>query len=182
MSGCPKPIPFETLVAYWAGDLDAAESDALEEHVFACAACTAASARVAAVTEQLRSLEPAAISSSRVLELRAAGRRIEDNFVAPGERKRVVFAAQEIILHHLGGLDLAGVDRVALVVSSDATGQVVSEYPAVPFDPAAAEVLVACQRHFAVFPPDVAFEVTTFSGGQPKKVTRYVVDHEWALA
>lgn len=181
MRSCPKPIGIESLVAYWAGDLDPTESDDLEAHVFGCATCTALSERIAAVTEKMRSLEPAVIPAARLDELRAAGRHIEDHFVAPGERSRVRFTAQEIIVHHLGGLDLEDVERVSVVVSSDGTKQVVTEYPSVPFDPKRGEVLIACQRHFAVFPPDIAFEVTTFAGGAPKKTTRYVVDHEWAL-
>lgn len=181
MTACAKPIPFETLVSYWCGDLAANESDELEAHVFSCASCTALSARVAAIAEKMRSVEPAMITSTRLAELRAAGRKIEDNIVAPGERKRVIFSEQEMIIHHLGGLDLAGIDRVAIVVRSESSGQIVTEYPSAPFDPKTGEVLIACQRHFSMFPPDIAFEVTTFAGSAPKKVTRYVVDHEWAL-
>jgi hypothetical protein len=181
MSTCFKPVPFESFVSYWAGDLDAKAGEELEDHVFACPTCTAMSERIAAVTEKMRSLEPAVIPAARLAELRAGGKRIEDNFVAPGERKRVVFAAQDMIVHHLGGLDVVDVDRVSIVVRSEGTNQIVTEYPSVPFDPKAGEVLIACQRHFAVFPADIAFEVTTFAGGAAKKTTRYVVDHEWAL-
>ena len=181
MTACPKPVAFEALVAYWAGDLDATESDAIEAHVFGCATCTAMSGRIAAITEKVRSLEPAVIGAARLDELRAAGRRIEDNFVAPGERNRVLFAAQEMIVHHLGGLDLAGIDRVSVVVRKDDTNQEIVEYSSVPYDASSGEVLIACQRHFAVFPPDIAFEVTTHAAAEAKRTTRYVVDHEWAL-
>lgn len=181
MSTCAKPIAFDTFVAYWCDDLDASESDALEAHVFSCASCTALSERVAAVTERMRSVEPAMISSARLAELRTAGRRIEDNFVSPGERKRVVFSEQEMIIHRLGGLDCTGVDRVGVVVRSHGSGEVVAENPAAPFDATTGEVLIACQRHFSMFPPDIEFEITTFAAGAPKKVTRYVVDHDWAL-
>ena len=76
MSACLEPIAFDALVAYWAGDLGAPESDEVEAHVFGCAACTALSERIAAVTEKMRSLEPAIISAARLDELRSAGRRI----------------------------------------------------------------------------------------------------------
>jgi hypothetical protein len=181
MSACAKPLGVDALVSYWARDLDVTESEAVEAHVFGCATCTAMSERIAAVTEKMRSLEPAVISAERLAELRAAGRRIEDNFVSPDEHKRVLFAAQDMIVHHLGGLDLAHVERVSVAVRSHGSGTVVTEYPSVPFDAKAGEVLIACQRHFVVFPPDIAFEVTTFAGGEAKKVSRYVVDHEWAL-
>lgn len=182
MSACATPVPFDALVAYWAGDLDATRSDEIEAHVFGCATCTALSERIAGVTETMRSLEPPLISSARLAELRATGRRIDDNFVAPGERKRVVFATQHMIVHRLGGLELDGVDRVDVVVRDDATNRIIAELPEAPFDPETAEVLVACQRHFIVFPPNIAFELSTFGGGSPKQTTRYVVEHEWALA
>lgn len=181
MSACAKALSFESLVSYWAGDLGAAETDDVEAHVFACATCTTMSERIAAVTEKMRSLEPAVISAARLGELRAAGRRIQDNVVAPGARNRVVFSAQEFIVHHLGGLDLTDVDRVGLVVRADGTDHVVTEFPSAPFDAASGEILIACQRHFVVFPPNIAFEVTTFARGEAKNVTRYVVEHEWAL-
>lgn len=181
MKSCASPVPFEVLVSYWAGDLDATRAGEVEAHVFACARCTAESERVAAITEPMRGLEPAVIGAARLGELRAAGRKIEDNFVAPGERRRVVFSEQELVIHHLGGLDLEGVDRVGLVARAADTGEILTEHPAAPFDATAGEVLIACQRHFAVFPPNIAFELTTFARGEPKKVTHYVVEHEWAL-
>jgi hypothetical protein len=176
---CESPVSFEMLVAYWSGDLDAAETDEIDAHIFGCATCTAASERVAAVTERLRSLEPPVISSARLAELRARGRRIEDNYLAPGARKKVIFDAQDFIVHHLGGLELAGVERVAVFVRVVETGDVVAEVPDAPFDAASGEVLIACQRHFAAFPPNVAFEVTAFRPGNEQKTSHYVVEHEF---
>jgi hypothetical protein len=181
VSVCARPVSIESLVSYWAGDLDATQNDEVEAHVFSCATCTAMAERFCAITEKMRSLEPPVISAARLGELRAAGRRIEDNVIGPGERKRVVFSAQELIIHHLGGLDTTDVDRVGLVIRADGTGHVVTEYPSAPFDAATGEVLIACQRHFVVFPPKIAFEITTFARGEAKNVTRYVVEHEWAL-
>ena len=181
-AGCPSPIAFETIVAYWAGDLDVAQTDAVEEHVFACAACTATSARVAAISEKLRSLEPSIISAARLAELRAAGRHIDDNTVDPGQRTRVVFGPQDFIVHHLRGLELADVDRVGVVIRVDETDQILAEYPSAPFEMASGEVLIACQQHFRVFPPNIAFEVSTYARGEAKKVTRYVVEHTWVGA
>jgi hypothetical protein len=180
MTACPKPVAFAAFVAYWSGDLDVVESDALEAHVFGCATCTSMSERIAAITEKVRSLEPVVISAARLDELRAAGRVIDDNFVAPGQRNHVVFAAQEMIVHHLGGLDLAGVDRVSVVVRNADGNEWIAEYSSVPYV-SSGEVLIACQRHFAVFPPDIAFEVTTHAAGEKRRTTRYAVEHEWAL-
>ena len=49
--------------------------------------------------------------------------------------------------------------------------------PDVPFDAAAGEVLIACQRHYASFPPDIVFEVTAHRAGGPVLAARYTVLH-----
>lgn len=176
---CASPLSLETLVAYWAGELDATQTDEVDAHVFSCATCTKASERIAAISETLRSVESYMLEPARLAELRAEGRRIDDNLCAPGSRTRVVFGPQEMIIHHLGGLEVDDVDRVSVVVRVEETGDLIAEVPQAPFDAAKGEVLVACQRHFVAFPPNVDFEVTTFSRGEKKKVTRYVVEHEW---
>lgn len=48
------PLSWETLVAYWAGDLDVADQEAAELHLMGCATCTAQSERVAAVAQGIR--------------------------------------------------------------------------------------------------------------------------------
>jgi hypothetical protein len=173
-------VTFETLVAYWAGDLGAAESDRVEDHVFACAECTAASARVAAISESLRAIVPPIVSPGRVEELRAHGFQIEDNFVAPGARIEVTFRDQDFLIHHLGGLELASAERVKVKVSVEETGSLILEHPSVPFDAKSGEVLIACQPHFAAFPPNIAFDVTATDGSGEVRTARYVVAHDFA--
>src|SRR5688572_23843595 len=51
---CPHPIPFETLVAYWVGELPEAEEAPLEEHVFSCAYCARRMEELAALGEGIR--------------------------------------------------------------------------------------------------------------------------------
>ena len=36
---CATPLSFETLVAYWAGDLPQPETDAVDAHIIGCATC-----------------------------------------------------------------------------------------------------------------------------------------------
>ena len=59
MRSCPS---FETLVALWAGDLDESEAMSIDEHVFGCDACTAASTRLAQLVGGLRETIPFVIS------------------------------------------------------------------------------------------------------------------------
>jgi L-lactate utilization protein LutC len=83
--------------------------------------------------------------------------------MAPGEHTKVVFRAQEFIIHHLGGLDLASVERVGVSVTVAESGHVLAEHAHAPYDAERARSLIACQSHFVVFPPNIVFEVTAYS-------------------
>jgi hypothetical protein len=177
VSDCATPLAFETLVAYWAGDLPARESDELEEHLFSCDACTKASARVAAITEVVRALVPPVVTRATVDALRARGHVVEDNVVTSEARSHAVFRGQDFVIHHLTGLALEDAERVAVSARAEETGELMLDVPSAPFDAAAGEVLIACRRHFAAFPPNVVFEVTTSARGGATRSTRFVVEH-----
>src|SRR5262249_45024308 len=53
---------FETVLALWAGDLDASQAAAVDEHLFACDACAAVTQRLASVVSALRAKLPFVIS------------------------------------------------------------------------------------------------------------------------
>jgi hypothetical protein len=180
---CARPLSFETLVAYWAGDLPAAETDAVDAHVMGCAECTRASERVAAVTEGMRATLSPFISAAELAALRARGLRIEENTIQPGQRTPLTFRADvDLLIHHLGGLDLSHVERVHIHVRNEDSGELISENPTVPFDAAAGEVLIACQRHFAALPPNIVFEVTAIEAGVSRPPARYLVPHRYEAA
>jgi len=145
---CSNPIAWATLVDYWAGELDDDATAALEEHLFGCADCTAASARVAAVTEAVRAALPLVVSRRHVEQLRAHGTRVRENAFVPGDRREVEFSSEtDLLIHRLAGLDLTGAERVGLRVTAESTGALISEVDPVAFDPSGGELLVACQRH-----------------------------------
>jgi hypothetical protein len=180
---CASPITWETLVGYWAGDLGEAEVDSLEEHLLGCASCTAASGRVAAVTEAVRSLISPVIDRAGLARLRARGLHIVENPVAPGERKECVFpVGVDILLHRLGGLALQDGTVLGLRVLAESTRDVLFEFPDVPFDAGSGEVLVACQRHFAALPHDVLFEVSARDASGREKRVHYSVPHRYETA
>jgi hypothetical protein len=175
---CQSPIAFETLVAYWCGDLASNESHAVEEHVMGCTACTGASARVAAIAAAIRAQIPPVVSPEAVAKLRERGVRIVDNPVRPGERKEVVFSAGiDVLLHRLGGLDLSRAARVGMTVSVEETGDVIFQSDDVPFDREAGEVLVACQKHFSAFPPNIVFSVRTRDDTGHESIAAYAIPH-----
>jgi hypothetical protein len=182
MTACATPLPFETLVAWLAGDLDPARAEALEEHLFSCAPCTAEAARVAAVTESFRAMVPPIVTREMISELRTRGLRVEDNDVRADVPNHVVFAGQDIIVHHLRGLPLADAERVAVSIRVEQTDEVLYEQPSAPFERAAGEVLIACQRHFASLPPDVVFVVTTTDRDGARRTDRFFVSHDFRTA
>jgi len=178
---CQSPIAFETLVAYWAGDLGSIESDAVEEHVMGCASCTQASARVAAISEAVRAQIPPVLSRDAVAQLRKRGVRVIDNLVRPGERKQASFSpSTDILLHRLAGLDLSRATSVDVTVSVEETGDVIFQSRGVPFDRDAGEVLIPCHKHFSAFPPNIVFGVRVRDESGNENVTVYTVPHVFA--
>ena len=177
-ASCSSPIPWESLVAYWADDLDAKEADRIDEHMMGCTACFEASARVSAVTESLRAMVPLFLSPERLAALRARGLRVVDNPVAIGDTKTAMFPlGADILLHRLGGLDLSEVERASITVTYEETGEVVMQQDPIPFDRGSSEILVACQRHFGEQPRTVVFEVRTRGPSGTEQTARYSVPH-----
>lgn len=179
-ASCRDPIADERLVDYWAGELEREELDALEDHLFACAACSARSARVAAVTEAMRGMVPLLLDGARLAELRARGLRVVEGTFRPGERKPVVFAAGvDLLVHRLGGLDLARAERVRVVLRAEQSGEPLVDVPFATFERASGEVLVACQRHFEVFPRDIVAEVRVTLPAGAEQVATYAIEHRY---
>jgi anti-sigma factor RsiW len=178
---CGNPVEWATLVDYWAGDLDDQEMVALEEHLFGCAACTATSARVAAVTETLRAALPPLILRRQVELLRARGARVRESNFAPGERREVQFSPDtDLLIHRLGGLDLTSAERVGFRITQESTGALVAAIESAAFDPAEGAVLVACQRHYASLPHDTVMTVSIHAPGESPRTATYTLLHRFS--
>jgi hypothetical protein len=178
--GSSHPIPWETLVDYIAGELSGAESDAVEEHLFACATCSAEAARVASVTETLRSALPPAVSREKLEELRAGGRKLVENAFVPGDRKDVVFVPEaDLLVHRLGGLELGDAERVSFQIRSESTGERIMEIDSAPFERKEGALLVACQRHYAALPHDTVFDISIHTAGGTVRTATYTLLHHY---
>ena len=174
---CATPISWEQLVAYWSDDLAHAELDGLDEHLIGCPTCSTESARVSALTQALRELVPPFIDHAALATLRARGRRIRDNMIQPDDRHVAVFGARtELLVHHLR-FDLSRATSVGVTVTVEETGTVLLHEPSVPFDRDSGEVLVSCQRHFEVFPPNVVIEVCAREPAGAVSIGRYAIPH-----
>ena len=144
---CTSPIEFETLIAYWLGELPAAAESPLEEHLFACLSCTARLEMLAALAAGIRATvregRVAAVISVPFLEaLKRQGLRIREYRVPAGGRVECTLRADEDAVVSRMQVPLAGVKRVDALRRLEVGGQVLeSRLEDVPFDPAAGEVL-----------------------------------------
>ena len=94
MATCEAPIPEETLIDYWTHDLaDGAESDRVEEHLFACGDCSARLQQLAALGTGLAALvrdgRVAGIVSRSILNrLQRDGVHVRMFWLGPARRYR----------------------------------------------------------------------------------------------
>lgn len=178
---CATPLTNEQLVAYWASDLDAAAHDAIEEHLFACDRCLASAERVAQLAQVFRGSLPPVISRDELDALRAKGVSVRENVFEPSKRQTATFEPGiDILIHRLTGLDLASAERVHVTVRNESGGPVIFEEMFAPFDRDRGEVLIACQRHFAAYPPDVVFDVRVHRAAREPDLATYFIPHVFA--
>lgn len=177
-SACLDPISWEVLVDYWADGLAPDEVDQVDEHLMGCGTCSASSARIGAIAQAVRALIPPIVSREQLEVLRARGLRIAENPFSPGQRKQAVFASEtDLLVHRLGGLDLARADNVRVIVRVEETGEVLADDPNAPFDRDAGEVIIACQRHYAAYPRNIVFEVRARGPSGSEQVAAYAIPH-----
>ena len=82
------------------------------------------------------------------------------------------------MLHRLGRLDLSHATRVGVAVKVEETGDILFQTDDAPFDREAGEVVIACQRHFSAFPPNIVFEIRSYDASHGEmRAAVYVVPH-----
>lgn len=177
---CATPVSWEDAVAYVAGELSLDHEAALELHLMGCSTCTATVTGAAEIAAATHAIIPTVVTRADLAAITARGLRVRESVFAPGDRRPVVFTPDvDLLIHTLGGADLAGATRVDVRLRDEATGAVLAEEPDVPFDDAAGQVLIACQRHYASFPPDVVFEVTAHRAAGATLAGTYTVLHDF---
>ena len=174
------PLSEALLIDYWSSELSPPEVERVEEHLLSCPRCSAESARVAAIALALRGMIPPLLTGALLATLRARGLRIVENSFSPGERHPIVFEPDvDLMIHRLGGLDLARATSVDVTLRVEESGDVIFDLPGAPFDPASGELLLACQRHFAVFPPNLMVEVRARGPSASERIATYLIPHEF---
>jgi hypothetical protein len=181
MSACPT---YPAIVALWAGEFEEAEAAAVDEHLFGCDACAAATERLAKVVGAMREKLPFVISHAHRVRLEGAGTRIAVTGVEPTLDPTLRPMARfkpdvDLLVFALRG-DVSSADRVDVEIASP-TGEPRYVLEDVPFDRQTGEVLIACQRHYeGMFPAgDPGFSVHAVQAGKRRAVGEYVVTHVW---
>ena len=145
---CATPIEFETLIAYWLGELPVPAEAIVEEHIFSCAFCTRRLEELTALAFGVRAAVrngamPAAITNAFLESMRHQGMRIREYVLAPGESVNCTIRAEDDAVVSRLRVPLAGVKRVDALQSLDLGEGRVQQWRLedVPFDPDAGEVL-----------------------------------------
>lgn len=139
------PIPVENLLAYWLGET---EGDEVEEHLFACAECSARLEEIAALGAGIRAVvregRVSAVISGPFLEaLRRQGMRIREYRVPAGGSVDCTLLADEHAVASTIEAPLASVTRLDALMRVEAGGKVTeARVEDVPFDAAAGEVVL----------------------------------------
>ena len=121
-AGCASPIADERLIDYWAGELSPADSAVLEEHLFACAACSARLDDVASVAGGVAALArqgriTGIISRALLNRLQRDGVRVRQFTLDPGETVPcAAFPGDDVVVTSLQA-NLSGVRSVSLRVT-----------------------------------------------------------------
>lgn len=148
MSGpCASPLGWDTLIAYWLGELDAAEEARAEEHYLGCARCSHRVEQLAALAGGVRGLARTSgvnmvINDEFLRRLSEDGLRVREYRVPANGSVDCTAAPEDDFV--VGRLEapLAGVRRVD-VLSLDGDGNVEARQQDVPFMADSGGVVVA---------------------------------------
>jgi len=176
---CLNQIADETAVDYWSGALSAAQSDAVEEHVFRCAACAARVEAVASMANGITALArqgrvSGIIARATLNQLQRDGVRVRIYAVAPGDVVPcAVFPDDDLVVTSIRG-DFAGIEAVTLSVTGSApmAGLVLND---VPVSAAEGELLWATPGALIRQMPTSRVTLTVTAGG--RRIGEYVLDH-----
>lgn len=180
--GCQVPISDGTLLDYWARDLaEGDELDRVEEHLFACADCSARLQDLAALGPGLKTLVrqgrvSGIVSRSLLNRMQRDGIHVRMYSLTPGETVPcAVFPGDDLVVAALRA-DFSGVDAVTLSVtgSGDALSGEIHDVPLGPD----AELFWATPAGVVRQMPSVRLELTlAAAGGTRAELGRYVLEH-----
>jgi len=158
MSDCLRPVSDETLLEWWTGELAAPERRRIDQHLLACAHCSARAAQLAGLAHGVRSLvnaePPMVLPPLAVEKLRHEGRRVREYRIAPGGGVQCTVGPDDDVVVARLAVDLEGVSRLDVAMRiGDGPEHRLSE---IPFDRAASEVVLSPPPDVRALPAHVA--------------------------
>jgi hypothetical protein len=183
MAACPEPISESTLLDYWTADLaDGAEMNVVEEHLFACAACSARLSQLVAlgagVTRLAKQGRLSGVVSRAILNrLQRDGVHVRMFSIEPGETVPcATFPGDDLIVTSLWA-DFSGVDAVTLSVTGPDSAAF-SRCDDVPVPRGIRELLWVTPAALVREMPSMRLELTlTSTGGAAREIGRYLLEH-----
>ena len=183
MPGCDAPIADDTLLDYWVRDVtDSGETDPLEEHLFACADCSARLQQIASLGAGLTALVrrgrvSGIVSRSLLNRLQRDGVHVRLFSLSPGETVPcAVFPGDDLVITVLRA-DLSSVDAVTLSVRGPG-GSSIGTADDVPVSRLDGEVLWAWPAALVRQMPSMRLQITLASAGDTgAELATYALDH-----
>ena len=142
---CRNPIDFETLVAYWLGEVAAAREEMLEEHLFVCAHCTRRLEELVALASGVRAAvqdgKVTLVASEPFVEaMKQAGLRLREYRIESGGSVNCTIRTDDDAVISRLRAPLAGVQRLDVVRMRGGAPE--TRVADVPFDAETGEVLI----------------------------------------
>jgi hypothetical protein len=181
-AACVTPVADETMVDYWSGGLPPQQSEAIEEHVFSCAACAARLEALASMAAAITSLTrqgrfSGVISRATLNQLQRDGVRVRVYSLLPGDVVPcAVFPDDDLVVTSMRG-DFAGVDAVTVSIagSTPMSGLVLDD---VPVSAAEGELLWATPGSLIRQMPTSRVTLTVTAGrANGRQIGEYTLDH-----
>jgi hypothetical protein len=144
MSTCAVPLSMARLIDYWFAEA-VPEDSLIEEHLMACAACSARLHQLAALSAGIKQIVTtgdfgAVVTAPFVTRLKQAGLRVREYRVPTGGSVLCTIAPQDDLVIGRLSASLTGIDRLD-VISHDPVHGAPVRLEDVPFDAEAGEVL-----------------------------------------
>lgn len=170
----------ERIAAWVEGLEDEAETEALDLHLLECGACSAQAERLQELVAKLRGSVPAVLTEARHGALQAKYGRLPATHVTPGQTGQLTLSDTKAVGLWVMHCDLSGVTRLD-IEAHDENGAPVFKLPDVPFDAERGQVLLACQVHYRAMPTGQLLRATVrdASGGEPRQLAEYFLDHRF---
>lgn len=184
---CTAPLPLAALVDYDAGDLPDLEAARVEEHFFACAACTERLAAIRRLGAGIAGLVrsggvTASVTSELVERARAHGLVLRSYRVAPGETVACTASPDDDFVVIRLGVDTTPDETVDLettitLVESGGTDRIVSRDVTVDRERREIVILNAGDRVRAMPRSRWSIEARVAGPGGERRLGPYVLDH-----